>query len=245
MQRLAQLRVILETEPQSGVWNMAVDEALLQTAISEGTATLRWYRWKEATVSLGYFQKSADFSVDAVLSKLPVVRRLSGGGAILHDSEWTYSLTIPSTQQLFTVPEELYDIVHESLAESLNGLGFPLSIRGESTKLTEEPLLCFQRRDSHDLVVGGQKVVGSAQRRRRGAVLQHGSLILHTSALAPQVAGLADICDAKVPDDLAQNLSARLAETVAESWRFGELSDKEKQAASGLCFDESSRLKHR
>jgi len=245
MQRLSQLRVILEAEPQSGAWNMAVDEALLQTAISRGISTLRWYRWKEATVSLGYFQKSADFAVDEVLSKLPVVRRLSGGGAILHDAELTYSLTVPATQNLVSIPEELYDIVHGSLAKSLNELGFPLSIRGESTKQPEEPLLCFQRRDSHDLVVDGQKVVGSAQRRRRGAVLQHGSLILHASALTPEVAGLADLCNAKLPGNVAEILSVRLAETVAESWSFGELTEEEKRTASGLSCDGETRLKRR
>ena len=66
---------------------MAVDEVLLETAISANLATLRWYQWEEATVSLGYFQKSADLSNDPVLSRLPVVRRLSGGGAIIHDDE--------------------------------------------------------------------------------------------------------------------------------------------------------------
>ncbi|WP_373649401.1 biotin/lipoate A/B protein ligase family protein [Schlesneria sp. DSM 10557] len=245
MQRLTHLRVILETEPQSGVWNMAVDEALLLSAISSEVATLRWYQWKEPTVSLGYFQKSADFEVDSVLSQLPVVRRLSGGGAILHDCEWTYSLTVPPVQKLFSLPEELYDIVHGSLVASLNRLGFPIAARGVSSKLGEEPLLCFQRRDSHDLVVHGQKVVGSAQRRRRGAVLQHGSLILHASAAAPAVAGLADLCEAQVPPDLAGILAVPLAEAVAENWTFGELTEQEKQVAVELCSAEESRVKRR
>lgn len=245
MPRLPQLRVILEPEPQSGAWNMAVDEALLESVIQGGMPTLRWYQWNEATVSLGYFQKSADFDTDAALSQLPVVRRLSGGGAILHDDEWTYSLALPASQPLFKVPEQLYDIVHQSLVDSLNELGFPIAIRGESLKLNDEPLLCFQRKDSHDLVVQGQKVVGSAQRRRRGAVLQHGSLILRASPLAPTVAGLTDLCDAHVPDDLARILAVNFAKQVADSWEFGALTEVEKGTASELCSGGVSRVKRR
>ena len=227
----------METEPQSGAWNMAVDEVLLETAISENVATLRWYQWKEATVSLGYFQKSADLGNDPILSRLPAVRRLTGGGAIVHDEEMTYCIALPSRQKLIEKPEELYDLVHRPLMDALRELGVPISLRGKTLKKVDEPLLCFQRQDSHDLVSGDFKVLGSAQRRRRGAILQHGSLIRHRSVLAPHLPGFADLCTVNLPADLPQILAIRLAESISDSWMLANLSDKELEAVRKLCAE--------
>ena len=222
MPRIPHLRVIVETRPNSGDWNMAVDESLLETAISNDVATLRWYRWDTPTVSLGYFQNASDLSGDPILSQLPVVRRLSGGGAILHDHEWTYSVALPASQRLFERPHELYEIVHRSLIEGLREIGFAVDVRGESLKRPDEPFLCFQRQDSHDISLGGYKILGSAQRRRRGAILQHGSLILQASMLARHLPGLADLSSVPIPDHLPELLSKRVAGSIAESWTTTE-----------------------
>lgn len=235
MQRIPQLRVIIETEPNPGDWNMAVDESLLETAISCDIATLRWYSWKEPTVSLGYFQKPDDLKRDPVLSQLPAVRRLSGGGAILHDDEVTYSVSLPASQRLFHQPHELYDIVHMGVTAGLKEAGFPVEFRGTTLKRLDEPLMCFQRQDSHDIVLRGRKVLGSAQRRRRGAILQHGSLIRSASPLAPDLPGLKDMCQREIPRDLVQTLANHVAGSIAESWAYSPLTVSEIETSSRFC----------
>ncbi len=86
--------------PSPGAWNMAVDEALLMDAVENGVATLRFYQWSEPTLSLGYFQRYSDREQHAASRKCAVVRRQSGGGAILHDRELTYSLMLPAGSPL-------------------------------------------------------------------------------------------------------------------------------------------------
>ena len=100
MTKLPHLRILIDDEPQSGAWNMAVDETLLETAIASDLATLRFYRWREPTASLGYFQREADYFAETRLASLPAVRRLSGGGTLIHDRELTYSLILPASQRL-------------------------------------------------------------------------------------------------------------------------------------------------
>ena len=234
MKRLPHLRVIFDLQPNSGAWNMAVDEVLLESAISLGIATLRWYEWSEPTLSLGYFQKSSELSQNEPLSRLPVVRRLSGGGAILHDDELTHSVTLPASQRLFEQPHQLYDIVHQPLSQGLRQLGFPVTFRGTTVKRPDEPLMCFQRQDEHDITLCGQKVLGSAQRRRRGAVLQHGSLIRRKSNLAADLPGLTDLCPADLPLNLAQILTSHLAASIAESWNLGMLTAQETELAQEI-----------
>ena len=242
MSRLPHLRLIIENEPHSGEWNMSADEVLLETAISSQAATLRLYEWREATVSLGYFQKSAEWRGDPVLSQLPAVRRLSGGGAIVHDDELTYSIALPANQTLFGKPPELYDIVHQSLIDGLQSLGVAATFRGETLKRADEPTLCFQRQDSHDLVLNGFKILGSAQRRRRGAILQHGSLIRKSSQRVPHIPGLQDLGALKTPDDMSRILGIRLAETISECWSISELSAEELAMAREICDNQAQRI---
>ncbi len=245
MARIPHLRVIIETEPHSGEWNMAVDETLLESAISAGIATLRFYEWKVPTVSLGYFQKSADFIEDPILSRLPVVRRLSGGGAILHDDELTLSVTLPASQKLFRQPHEFYDIIHQPIIQVLNQLGFPVRARGETLKRADEPLLCFQRQDSHDITVLDHKILGSAQRRRRGAILQHGSLVRQSCPLAKSLPGLTDLCDASLPENLPELLTISIAEQIAVSWEIGFLTKLEAELTHQLSQQQSSMIRIR
>jgi lipoyl(octanoyl) transferase len=186
------LEVIVEAEARSGADNMAIDESLLVSAIEQGAETLRVYRWREPTVSLGYFQKDDDPVLKSRFAGLPSVRRLSGGGALLHDREITYSIALPDGHPLADAPTLLYDHVHAALVAMLNELGAPASVRGE--KFSEpEPFLCFGRGDPRDIVLSGFKIVGSAQRRRKGAILQHGALLLERSPHAPEVPGLFDL----------------------------------------------------
>lgn len=239
MQRLPHIRVIIDSEPQSGQWNMAADEVLLESAISSNVATLRWYRWHTATVSLGYFQKLNELAGDPVLSRLPVVRRLSGGGAIIHDNELTYCLALPGTQPLFHQPHELYDIVHVAIATELGHLGFPVTVRGTDGKLADEPMLCFQRKNSHDVTLNQKKVLGSAQRRRRGAIMQHGSLLLRASAVAPEIPGLADLASQNLPANLIDCLATGVAQAVSQKWTFEHFTAFETDSIKKVCEPEA------
>ncbi len=172
---------------------MAVDETLLDTAARDSIATFRWYRWSEPTLSLGYFQKLDEAAADSRWRNIPKIRRLSGGGAILHHHEWTYSFAVPARQTLFRNPEELYDIVHQAIIGLLNRLGGDAGLRGETRLLRHEPWLCFSRQDAHDVIWRGRKILGSAQRRRKGAILQHGSLLERASPYAPGHPGVIDL----------------------------------------------------
>lgn len=186
-------RVIVEPCPQRGSWNMAVDETLLESALAGSTSTLRLYRWAEPTVSLGHFQKNARLEVPERLAGLPSVRRLSGGGAILHHLESTYSFSLVPGHPLIQVPSSLYDTVHSAIIEVLEAHGVPAELRGQALQQEQEPFLCFGRGDPRDVVLAGHKILGSAQRRRRGAVLQHGSLLLQQSPFTPEFPGIQEL----------------------------------------------------
>ena len=225
---------LLIDEAGPGAWNMAVDEAILHSAVESPSAdpTLRWYRWSEPTLSLGYFQRADE--VPDPLAHLPIVRRLSGGGAILHDREWTYSLVFPRG----TWPSRAHlDAVlqwHRWITESL-GADPPMTLhQGVEASPDPEPFLCFERRSRGDLVIGAHKVVGSAQRSKQGALLQHGSILLDRSEATPHLPGLKHL-GADVPFD---PLVTALADRMRSDWGFevnvGALTDQETEAARSL-----------
>jgi lipoate-protein ligase A len=223
---------MIESAPCSGAWNMAVDEVLLQSAIDNDVATLRWYSWREPTVSLGYFQRESDVVGDSRLAGLPRVRRLSGGGTLVHDRELTYSLALPGSQRLIERPVELYRLVHLAFVEVLRGRGADVALRGSTLKRSEEPVLCFKREDEHDLVLKGFKVLGSAQRRRRGAILQHGGLLLGASPVTPELSGIGELCPSADLTALAGALGTALLRDIADSSREEPLTSREMGLAS-------------
>ena len=182
---------------------MALDEALLQSAVDEGRTWLRIYRWDTPTISLGYFQSAEDIVLGERFANIPQVRRLSGGGAILHHHEWTYSCHFPASHPLTRDPVHLYDIVHEALLKLFATWGVHAQLRGATSNVerSAEPFLCFGRGDSHDIVLNSHKIVGSAQRRRKGAIAQHGSILLRRSSLAPEFPGLLDLGTFSVRED--------------------------------------------
>lgn len=185
--------LMVESDPCSGARNMATDEYLLEAAISDGLRVVRMYRWSEPTVSLGHFQDADDDSLRTRFQGLAAVRRLSGGGAILHHHELTYSMVLPADDLLTREPTTLYARVHRAIIEVLKEFGAECAMRGEDASQPSEPFLCFVRGDRHDIHCAGHKVVGSAQRRRKGAVLQHGSIILNRSPHANEIPGLCDL----------------------------------------------------
>lgn len=174
---------VIQDGALDGPTNMARDEALMnRVGRAASPPTVRLYQWAPPTVSLGYFQRYAAFqALPPPARDLAVVRRLTGGGAILHDLELTYSMALPVDHTLLDGgPNRLYELAHDAIIAALAAL----DIRAARCGLTDDstpargPFFCFARRHCYDVVIDGAKVAGSAQRRTRDAVLQHGSMIV-------------------------------------------------------------------
>jgi lipoate-protein ligase A len=200
---------LLETGDLDGPLNMAIDEVLWEAA-ARGGAFLRFYGWDRPTLSIGYFQSAAEVRERPEWRSIPFVRRVTGGGAILHDRDLTYSLSLPAAPAPGT--DELYERFHRAVMAALGELGVPTTIGermpvvGISSPEHPSPLaplpgedrgaaesLCFRRSDRFALRVGGHKILGSAQRRRRESVLMQGSLLVRTSPLAADLPGIEQI----------------------------------------------------
>ena len=223
--------------PAAGAWNMAVDEMLLDAAARNGMA-LRFYGWAEPTVSLGYFQDFADRFSHATSRFCPVVRRLTGGGTILHDRELTYSLVLPQSHPLATDRDRLYAVMHNALVAALNdywSLAAKVFCPCAAGEAHDAEFLCFQRRTPGDVVLGGMKIAGSAQRRRRGAVLQHGSVLLARSTAAPELPGLFELTGIEISaDELIAAWLPRLRQSLCNDFRDQPLDHGERQQAEQL-----------
>lgn len=216
---------------------MAVDEVLLQWAAETGGCCWRFYQWEEPTLSLGYFQTYDQRWQHTASSKCPVVRRASGGGAILHDRELTYSCVWPQGHRLAAGRLQLYEAVHASLVELLAGYGVQAALCEPGANEPEPPpFLCFQRRSPGDLLVGPTKVAGSAQRRLGGAVLQHGSILLARSLAAPELDGLLEVAGLSLDAaNLSQVWRERLGSRLGLVWQAGSLTNSEYARAAALA----------
>jgi lipoate-protein ligase A len=203
--------------PATGAWNMAVDQALLEHCEVIGRPIVRLYQWSPATLSLGYFQKHDERLSHAPSLALDLVRRATGGGAIIHDRELTYSLCMPSQERWSHENRQLYDSVHRAILTVLSDYGIqaelyqPEESQGEraaasstmgdriagcgsgAPRSSSPRFLCFERRSPGDVVLKNFKVGGSAQRRGKQALLQHGSILLQKSNFAPERPGIVDL----------------------------------------------------
>jgi lipoate-protein ligase A len=201
-----------------GAWNMAVDEAILeQIARGDSSATLRLYAWAPPCLSLGHAQPFAD--VDMLRLRRhgwEVVRRATGGRAILHTDELTYSVIAPVDEpRVAGSILESYNRLAQALLLAVKSLGMPVEMKEEAAQdavLRNNPV-CFEVPSAYEITVNGKKLIGSAQARRREGVLQHGSL--------PLTGDLARICQALVFENETdrENASKRLLEraTTVES----------------------------
>ena len=126
---MTECRLLLDP-PCPGPWNMAVDEVLLDWAAAHGGCCWRFYGWQEPTLSLGYFQAHQDRREHAASRDCPAVRRLTGGGAILHDQELTYSIVVPGGHPLAAGRDLLYQVAHTSLIAVLGDLGMVARLCG-------------------------------------------------------------------------------------------------------------------
>ncbi len=227
---------LLVDPPADGPWNMAVDEVLLGWAGERRQCVVRLYQWDCPTLSLGYFQAFSDRCRHPPSLTCALVRRATGGGAILHDAELTYSIALPGGHPLGRERLSLYRTVHEALIEVLADFELPGALcSGEETPGSERPFLCFQRRAVGDVLCATAKIAGSAQRRLAGGVLQHGSVLLRSSPAAPELPGIEDLCGRTIgPDELGRRWLGRLAARLGWRWRRDLLSGAERRAAEAL-----------
>lgn len=174
---------LIPYEIHNPAWNMALDEAIL-TAISENQAppTLRFYGWKPATLSIGYFQRARKEVDLEQLEKLGwgFVRRMTGGRAVFHDSELTYSILAPESHpSVQGTVSESYRRLSQGLLRGYQNLGLEAELAPPAKAPKEHgSAACFDSPSDYELVIQGRKAAGSAQVRQKGVVLQHGSILL-------------------------------------------------------------------
>jgi len=219
---------------------MGVDEALLATAAAGGPPSLRFYTWDAAWLSLGYGQKLGSLPERCRWAGVGLVRRSTGGRAVLHGADLTYAVAAP--QGLLPAGlDASYARIAAGLSRALAGLGVrvePAPVRPAGSG--SDPFDCFAEPASHELCVAGRKLVGSAQRRAHGAVLQHGSLRLRSdpssAARAAGVTGAAATsllelgCQA-APERVREALADGLAAALGAELQLGVLSRSELAAA--------------
>ncbi len=232
---------LLIDPPGEGCWNMAVDQAIL-AGCDAGRPTLRFYQWSRATLSLGYFQRFIDRQGHRPSLGCPLVRRSSGGGAILHDHELTYSLIVPRSSAIRVKRESMVDAVHAALIDALAELGVPgCGAAGNlaTAQSQNEPFLCFQRTAPMDVMLSGSKICGSAQRRTKTAYLQHGSLLLRRSSAAPELPGVCDLAAVDISADvLREAWSGQLAAAIGLDLERDVLHSEELAVANRLCDEQ-------
>ena len=141
--------------PASGPLNMAADEALARVAEQSGKPLMRLYSWHPHTISLGGFQAFSETEGLAELVGWPIVRRPSGGGAIVHGSDLTYCVALPATHPWARRPEDLYAAVHGALVEELchRGVAAAMVDAELAARVPDDSFLCFNRRAFGDVVI--------------------------------------------------------------------------------------------
>jgi lipoyl(octanoyl) transferase len=179
----AALDVYCEAATDSAAMNMAIDEALLESARAP---ILRSYRWKSPALSFGYFGRFAD--VASYQGERDLVRRWTGGGIVLHGDDLTYSMVIPISDAAFQESStSIYEKTHQALANTLGGIGKRAIVAGgvdpglnpmiaTRSGISDAGYTCFANPVRADVMINGRKVAGAAQRRTRCGLLQQGSI---------------------------------------------------------------------
>jgi lipoate-protein ligase A len=174
---------LLRTPPARGAWNMALDESILEHVHrGDSIPTLRLYAWTPACLSLGHAQSYADVDTARLQARgWDVVRRLTGGRAILHTDELTYSITASADEpRVAGTVLESYNRLARALLRAVQMLGLPVEMKEHANRPGGPTLnpVCFEVPSTYEITVDGKKLIGSAQARKKEGVLQHGSLPL-------------------------------------------------------------------
>ena len=211
--------------PATGEWNMARDASLLASHRPGDDPILRLYQWEPAAVTIGYNQDFADFAGETIASHgYDLVRRPTGGRAILHADELTYAVIGTSPSPLFGDSlHSTYMKINAALLAFLRRLGLAADISDGESRENARGLVCFRSAGKHEVTVGGRKIIGSAQRRTGGVFLQHGSILAGPrhlglpALLGGEHAAAADARElATVTTDLSQLLGAPQSPEVLE-----------------------------
>ncbi len=177
----ATLAVYKDVAVHSAAMNMAIDEALLESAT---VPSIRFYGWQSPALSFGYFGRFSDVATCA--GERDLVRRWTGGGIVFHGDDLTYSIVLPSSDPAFRESSmTIYEKIHRALADTLNGIGEQAVVAGgvdaglalaTEAAVTASDDNCFANPVRADVMVDGRKVAGAAQRRTRRGLLQQGSI---------------------------------------------------------------------
>jgi lipoyl(octanoyl) transferase len=216
--------LLIDSGACNSAFNMALDEALLESAQQLNRPVLRFYAWEKPTASFGYFQKIAD--IERATHLRPLVRRPTGGGLVPHDADWTYSITIPPSHAWYELRAiESYESAHRWIQSGFTRLNAPTELAPCCRKETAGQ--CFEGHEKFDLLWFGKKIAGAAQRRTKTGLLIQGSI-------QPQPPGiLRDAWESAMCE-------AARAEWSAE-WSDGELPDEVRQRAADLAETKYSR----
>ena len=215
----ASLNVYRDIASRSAALNMAVDEALLETA---EIPTIRFYTWDHPALSFGYFGKFAD--VENHASQRDLARRWTGGGIVFHGDDLTYSIVIPATEPVFSESSRsIYERIHNALRDALVSEGRDAVVaavadRGSGVSDADYNGHCFANPVRADVLSNGRKVAGAAQRRTRRGLLQQGSIqsIQLANKFADQFAN--ELCSECYHRTLDERLIARAREIADEKY---------------------------
>ncbi|MHB8835264.1 MAG: lipoate--protein ligase family protein [Candidatus Methylomirabilia bacterium] len=247
---------LLDSGPAPGAWNLALDEAIFLSVRSGASPpTLRLYRWSAPALSIGYAQdRDRDVDREACRARgIPVIRRFTGGRAVLHDAEVTYSVAAPAGLPGFgTGLDAAYRMVAAGLIAGLRLLGLSAAMPSPGPRDPSRPhrhAACFAVAARHEIAVAGRKMIGSAQRREGGAFLQHGSILLESHAellgrvlrgraATRPVAGMTGLADVLPLCPAPAAVVAAIVNGCAAAWDAcfvpGEIGPAEVQAALTL-----------
>jgi len=226
---MSQVVRLLPLECRAGPANMAADEVLLDAAVS-GIASLRFYTWQVPALSLGYFQPESVRATDPRLLSLPYVRRTSGGATLVHDQELTYALGLPAGATWQSRGQSWICRMHGIIAVAITSFGIAAKPVARGTEQKLDDVLCFRHHTEGDLLVDGHKIAGSAQRKQRGALLQHGAILLAQSPSTPVLSGIQELSGKEIsPHILAETLEKIFEQQTgwqlsAQTWTDTELS---------------------
>ena len=247
---------LIDTGPLSGRENMAIDEALFRCFDpASSRPVLRLYGWQPPALSLGRFQKAAaDLDLDRCRAdNLTIVRRITGGGAIYHADELTYSLVCgPSQIPAATSVKESFRVLTGFLLGLYRALGLQAAYAADlapaGSRLGQRTPLCFAGKESYDILVNNRKLGGNAQRRSRAVIFQHGSIPLqnrvqqglHYLTVRPQGIEQASTClvDQGIAADgeqLKQALVGQFEAQLGASLQVGDLTVEERALSRRLA----------
>lgn len=240
---------LIDSKIGSAHWNMALDEALLNDFKEGDLPILRLYGW-ESSLSLGKFSKIGPCVYKKILedTKLPIVRRISGGGVLVHGGDLSYSLIIPRDWLREHGVKESYRYLCKFLINLYQKLGYKADFAGEDKLNGIRSDICLAGTEAYDILIDGNKIGGNAQRHTRHVVLQHGSIPMNidTAFFKPFFVKDPEFDNAATLERLGthisyEELSSHVRESFCESYgvqlRSDSISGSEEQCAKELLED--------